>query len=227
MFKEFAFIFITIIIHEFGHLIASKKYNWNFSKIEIFPFGGCCKFDEKLNRPMKEELIILLAGPIFQIIFFTCFTILTKYGLVTYRNYLIYKNYHYTLLLFNLLPIYPLDGGRILNILISYIMPYKKSNKIIIFISSLIILILIFLYKNLNFTMVSVLLLIEIITYLKRQNYLYNRLLLERYLNEIPFKKYKIIKNKDSIYKDKKHIILYKGKYITEKEYLKERFKEK
>ena len=46
------------------------------------------------------------------------------------RNYILFKNYHYTLLCFNLLPIYPLDGGRILNCIINYLLPYKKGNKL-------------------------------------------------------------------------------------------------
>ena len=225
MFKEFSMVFLIIIIHELGHLFMAKYYKWNFDKIVIYPFGGCTKFDEKINRPMKEELLILISGPSIQIILFLIIIVLSKYGILTYRNYLLFKNYHYTLLFFNLLPIYPLDGGRIMNIIMNYFLPFKKGNKIVILISIVFIISIMFLYRNLNFTLMGVLLLSEIILYFKRQNFLYNRLLLERYMYSIKFNRVKVINNKDSMYKDRKHVILYKGKYITEKDYLSKRFR--
>lgn len=227
MFKEFGMVLLIIIIHEFGHLTAATHYKWNTGKITIYPFGGCCKFDEELNRPLKEELIILLAGPLTQITLYFIIGFLSTKGLMTYRNYSIFKTYHYTLLLFNLLPIYPLDGGRILNVITNYFFPYKKGNKIVITVSIIMIATALLLYKSLNFTMMALLMITEIILYLKRQDFLYNRMLLERYINSFNFKKVKIIKNKNNMFKDKKHVILYNNKYITEKDYLKERFKVK
>lgn len=225
MFKEFGMVLLIIIIHEFGHLSAALFFNWNTGKIVIYPFGGCCKFDENLNKSLKEELIILLCGPVFQIIFCFIMSYLTTKGIMTYRNFSIFKTYHYTLLAFNLLPIYPLDGGRILNILFYYILPFKKGNKLVIFISLFIVLIMLYLYKSVNFTLMCVLLLSELFLYFKQQDYLYNRMLLERYIGNYDFRKLKKINNKDNMYKNVRHLVLYKGKYITEKSYLKERFK--
>lgn len=205
----------------------AKHYKWNFDKIAIYPFGGCTKFNEKINKSMKEELFILLNGPFFQILLFLAIFLLQKENLINYRNYCLFKNYHYTLLFFNLLPIYPLDGGRMLNIIINYLLPFKKGNKLVILISTIMILTILFMYKSLNFTLMGILLLSELFLYLKRQNFLYNKMLLERYMTPFNFDKFKIIKNKNSMYKDKRHIILYKDKYITEKDYLNKRFKVK
>ena len=105
MFKEFAMVMLIIIVHELGHLTAAKYYKWNFDKIAIYPFGGCCRFDDKINRSLKEELIILITGPLFQIVLFFIIALLQEKGLMTYRNYTIFKTYHYILLIFNLLPI--------------------------------------------------------------------------------------------------------------------------
>ena len=225
MFKEFSMIFLIIIIHELGHLMAAKYYKWNFDKIAIYPFGGCLKFDEKVNRSLKEELFILISGPLFQIGLFFIISFFQTRGLMTYRNFIIFKTYHYTLLIFNLLPIYPLDGGRILNIIVNFIMPYKKGNRLVVIISFVIIIIMMFFYKNMNFTLMGILLTSELFLYLKRQNYLYNRMLLERYMDNLYFKKLKKINNKDSMYKGRRHLILFNNKYITEREYLKERFR--
>ena len=70
MYKDFLIIFLIIIIHEFGHLLMALLFKWNIDKISIYPYGGCVKFNEKINRPLKEELLILISGPFFQILFF-------------------------------------------------------------------------------------------------------------------------------------------------------------
>ena len=135
MFKEFGMVFFIVIIHEIGHFTAALHFKWNVDKIVIYPFGGCCKFNERVNTSSREELIILLCGPIAQITLYIIIGYLSTKGFMTYRNLLIFKAYHYTLLSFNLLPIYPLDGGRMLNIILNYLLPFKKGNKITIFIS--------------------------------------------------------------------------------------------
>ena len=183
------------------------------------------KFNEKINKPIKEEFIILISGPLMQIFFFIFIYFLLNEGLITYRNFIIFKTYHYTLLLFNLLPIYPLDGGRLLNLIMNMFFPYKKGNKLVIIISIVVLLSSLYFYSNINYIFMGILLLSELIIYLKRKNYIYNKMLHERYIYKENHKKFKIIKNKDSMYKDKRHIILYKNKYITEKDYLNQRFK--
>lgn len=200
-------------------------YKWNLDKIAVYPFGGCVKFNERLTKPLKEEFLILLSGPLAQMIFFLFVSFLEMNGLITYRNFLLFKSYHYTLLIFNLLPIYPLDGGKILNIFLNAMFPYKKGNKLVIIISFILLIGSVFLYQNINFVLMAILLLSELFIYLKRQPFLYNTLLLEKYLKNNGYKKVKIIPNKDLMYKEKRHIILYKNKYITEKDYLKQRFK--
>lgn len=220
-------ILLLVLVHECGHLAVALYFKWNSGKIVIYPFGGCCKFDEIVNRSLKEELIILFGGPFVQIVFCYIMGYLSMKGFMTYRNYLIFKNYHYTLLIFNLLPIFPLDGGRILNIILNYLLPFKKGNRIAIYVSMLFILFALFVYKSLNFTLMGLLLISELLRYLKNQDFLYNRLLLERFINNIYFDKLRIIYSKDDIYKGCRHLIFLNNKYVTERSYLRERFKVK
>lgn len=227
MYKEFIIVFLIIIIHELGHFILAKAFKWNIDKISIYPFGGCVKFNEKINKPIYQEFIILLAGPFFQIVLFIIINILFNNNIINYRNYILFRSYHNTILLFNLLPIYPLDGGKLLNLICNYLFPYKKGNKLVIYISYLLVLILIVRLKNLNLFLIGVFLISEITIYFKRQDYLYNKFLLERYLNSFKFNKLKIVKNKNDMYKEKRHVLKVKSKYYTEKEYLNKRFKEK
>ena len=226
MFKEFFMIFSLIIVHEIGHLSLGLYFKWNIKNITIYPFGGCIKFDDKINRPIKEEFLILIFGPIFQIIFFLIIYILFLNGFISYRNINIMKSYNLALLIFNLLPIYPLDGGMLVNLLLQEKISYRKSNKIAIVISFITIILALCIYKNINFLLMSILIIFELLLYIERQSYLYNKFLLERYINKIRFKKYKTINNKNNFYRDKTHVILFNNKYITEKDYLEKRYEE-
>ena len=214
-----------IIIHEFGHLLVAKLFKWKIDKIKIYIFGGCVKFNESLNKPIYEEFLILIAGPLFQMLGFLFLTLLYNEGLIFYKDYLTIKSYNYTLLSFNLLPIYPLDGGKIFNLICNYLFNYKLGNKFVIIISYILSIVILIFNKNYNLFLMIILLIIEITRYLKNQNFIYNRFLLERYLNNYSFKRYKVINNYNKMYRDKRHIIK-EDFYITEKEYLKKYFKE-
>lgn len=224
MYRDFLIIFSIIFIHELGHLFVALLYKWNLDKLVIYPFGGCVKFNEDVNRPLYQELFILISGPLMQIIYFFIIYILYRNDFITFRNFLLFKNYHYVLLIFNLLPIYPLDGGKIINVLFGYLLPYKKGNKLVIFLSLVLLFLILVFYKNFNFYSMSILIIYELIIYYKRQEYLYNKFLLERYLNNYNFEKRKIINNKNNMYRDKKHVIYVNNRYFTEREYLEKRY---
>lgn len=221
-FKDFTLITLIIIIHELGHISAAIYYKWNIEKIIILPFGGITIFNEYLNRPIKEELIIALAGPIYQIIF---------YYLVSFLNLKtsLFSSYHYTLLLFNLLPLIPLDGSKIFGLLLEKYLPYKLSNLLIIIISFLLLFTLsIVLIINRNLLMIIILffILIKLITQTKQYKYIFNKFLFERYLYNFNFKKRKKINDLkiNKMMRDKIHIFYYNNIYKTEKEVLNNKF---
>lgn len=225
LYKEFLIIFFIIIIHELGHFSAALIYNWKVKSINIYPFGGCINFSESPNKPLYQELVIMLAGPFVQMLLFFLIYFFMRMGIVSFKLYFLFKNYHYSILFFNLLPALPLDGGRLLNILMCYLRPYKKSLKYSIYFSYFIFLILIVVnHHNFNMLLLVIFLTSKVIIENRNIDYSYNMFLLDRYLNNYDFKKTKTIKDKDNIYKDHKHIIHYQDRYVTEKEYLKKRF---
>ena len=59
-----------IVFHEFGHFLTAKQFNWNIDGIYIYPLGGITKFNTDINKPIVEELLVTLMGPIFQIVLF-------------------------------------------------------------------------------------------------------------------------------------------------------------
>ena len=221
LFKDFIYITLLIFIHEIGHLIGALYYKWNIKKVVILPFGGITIFNELINKSLKEEFVILVLGPLFQILFYFILCILNiESNLIT--------NYHYGLLLFNFIPIIPLDGSKLLNIILNKIFSFKLSHIISLFIS-LIYLIYLFIrtiiIKNLILFIILIFLLIKNIKEIYLHKYLFNKFLFERYNYNLKFKKIKRIKGL-KIYKMKKDYkhLFYLNKYITENEILKDYF---
>lgn len=225
MFKDILIYLYLIITHEFGHLLMGKYFGWKTNGIYIYPYGGCTKFNIDINKSIKEEFIVLIFGPIFQSIFTFILIMFLKND--KYINMVI--SYSISLLIFNLLPIYPLDGGKLLNLFFNKVISYKKSFLLSIFSSMIIIfLIIVFSIKynlNLNFILVFIFIFTKIIEEYKKRKYYYNKFLLERYINKYNFKKLKKINNINDMMKEKRHIFKYNGQYITEKEFLKKIYK--
>lgn len=167
-------------------------------------------------------------GPIFQTIYYL---IIINY--LNNHDYQLLKMYHYSILIFNMLPIYPLDGGKLLNIILSFITSYQKSYILTIFLSFSTIFITIVLsiktnYSlSLNLYLILSLIIIRLTKAYKDRLYYYNKFKLERYLNNYHFKTLKVIPNINKMMRDKRHIIKKENEYLTEKECLKSVFKYK
>lgn len=216
-----------IIIHELGHYTLAKINNLNPQKIIIYPYGGLTKLDHLINTKISKELITALSGILFQIIYYLIITILCKNNILREYIYNIFTTYHYSILLFNILPIHPLDGSKILNLLLSKIIPYKLAYKLNILISIITIIILFKInYYKFNYTTILIITIIidNIIKYYKNINYNFNKFILERYLYKIVPNKTKKINKIDNMYKEKYHIIKQNNKYLTEKQVLNNRF---
>lgn len=188
----------------------------------MYPLGGISKFFLPLNASFFKELIILIAGPLSQL--------LASYVLIKIfpqHSNAIY-NYNLGILIFNLLPIYPLDGGKLIHLLFSTIMPFEKSLRIAIAISYLTT--TTYFFINLKTLTISVLLISIFLTYkvteeYKQIKYIYEKFILERYLNDYNFKKSKLITNYKNFYKNKRHLIIENNRYYLEKEYLEKKYK--
>ena len=224
-------IFTSIIIfHEMGHFIIAKIYNLNPQKITIYPFGGITIVDNLINTKIAKELTIAISGVLFQSFYYLIIINLYHHHIIREYIFNIFNNYHYSILFFNLLPIHPLDGSKILNLILSKILPYKLVNKLNIIISITTgIIILSINYYKFNYTTILLITVItdNLIKYYQNLNYLFNKFLLERYLYKIKLNKTKTITKIDNMYKEKYHIIKENNHYFTEKQYLNNHFQVK
>ncbi|MFV0250116.1 MAG: site-2 protease family protein [Bacilli bacterium] len=225
LFKDFIIISALTFIHEIGHITGAYLYKWKIDKVVILPFGGVTIFDENLNRPWIQEFVILILGPIFQIIFYEIIKYLNP-------NTHLLTTYHYSLLIFNFIPIIPLDGSKFLKLTLEKFLPFKLSYSIVIFFSFIIaIFILIISIIKINLTTILLLIFLfkEILNEYSKRNHRYNKFLLERYLFKLNFFKTKKIIGKkiNNLKRDYKHIFYIENKWVTEKELLKKIFDSK
>lgn len=217
-FKFISYFMLLIIVHELGHILVSLIFKWNIEKIIILPFGGLTKYNEIINRPLIEEFLIAIAGIIFQVIFY-----------ILIKDYIDYKYFgiiNYFIILFNLMPIYPLDGSKILNIFFNLITSYKNSLLLTVIISYIFIIVLSLLFFNINkiIALILIFLMLEVKKLYKERKALFNKFLLERYLGDFKFKKKKTINSVDKMKKDYRHLFYIDGKYLTENYFLKKMF---
>ena len=210
---------IIIFVHELGHFVAAKLLGFKVQSIEMYVYGGCTKLDMDINSPLLKELIILLMGPIFQVLFVCIIG-----NFIDFNNYMIFKNYSLAILVFNLLPIYPLDGGKLLLIIFSYFTSFYKSLKLTLYFSYFLFMILALgmaiTYNDFIIYLVLFFLLLNIFKEIKKAPYIYKKFLLERYLKNYDFKKLKNIKEHLAMKKDYYHFINLE----EEKSYLKKLF---
>lgn len=169
----------------------------------------------------------MIMGPVFQIIYY-----LLIFRFLTMNELELFKNYHYSILFFNLLPIYPLDGGKLLNIIINYFISFRRSFRLTIFISYMCIVTIgyFFIYKNISISfsifLIALLVICKLTNELKKERFYFNKFLLERHINDYKFPKIKVIKDLQYMSRDYKHVIFKKGKTRSEKEELSNYFRQ-
>jgi len=216
-FKGFFFFSLITVVHECGHIFTAIYYKWKIEEVILLPFGALTIFHEKINKPLKEEFMILIMGPLIQLLFVFLF----------FGNSVDIINYSNLILMFNMLPIYPLDGSKLLNIILNKITSFKKSHLITIYMSLFTI---VFLLLKTSFNLILILILlfvfVKVFEEYKNHDNIFNKFLLERYNSNFNFKKEKIIKGEklQKMKRDYRHIFYNNHKYITEREMLKKRF---
>ena len=144
-----------IVIHELGHYLSSKIFNIEVKNIIIYPYGGITRLNSVIDIDLTKELIISISGIIMQTIYYFIIYILYKNNIIRPYVFELFNKYHYSIVLFNLIPIYPLDGSKILNIIINKIFNYKLSNILLIILSIINIILILFIFKfNYSFILI-------------------------------------------------------------------------
>ena len=129
--REMLVVFVILVIHELGHFFLMKINNLSVQSITIYPYGGMIKSNMLINTNSYKVLLISLGGIFSQLILWILVFFLFKLGLINIYYFDIFNKYNLYIILFNLIPIYPLDGGRILVNILKIFYGNRKANKYI------------------------------------------------------------------------------------------------
>ena len=134
-FWEVCLLIGIIFIHEIGHAAAASFFSWRIKKIILLPFGGVAEMDEHGNRPLKEEAIVVLAGPLQHVWMIAAASVLVTFNFLSEDLYQLFIQYNLMILVFNLFPVWPLDGGKLVFLLLSLKNSFTRAHRITLVIS--------------------------------------------------------------------------------------------
>ncbi len=131
-------LFGCVLLHEFGHITAARHFGILTPDVILLPIGGVARLSRIPEEP-RQELVIALAGPAVNLVIAAVlFAGLSLAGRVPYLGleslfdqrflpWLLASNLG--LLLFNLIPAFPMDGGRVLRALLAMRLPYARATR--------------------------------------------------------------------------------------------------
>ncbi len=134
-------IFFTVFLHELGHALAAKRYHIVTRDITLLPIGGVARLERIPEKPM-EELVVAIAGPAVNIALAIMTALLLPFpsldewttalsgGVDADNFFLNFFVVNLWLAIFNLIPAFPMDGGRVLRAILSMTMQRHKATLI-------------------------------------------------------------------------------------------------
>lgn len=129
MFWLFFTYLVCLLLHEFSHYLFAKKLGYRCTKITLYPSGALLSGDTD-EFTFKDEIIISLAGPLCNILLVIICVFLWWIFPEVFNYTADFVVANLSLALFNLLPIFPLDGGRCLLAILSTKLERKSASKI-------------------------------------------------------------------------------------------------
>ncbi|MGG4451149.1 M50 family metallopeptidase [Brevibacillus porteri] len=129
-FLEVITLFIIVLIHELGHIAMARELGWTVKEVQLLPFGGVATMEDSYATDPMDEIVVALAGPFLNMVMMAASYLFWFMGIWTEEWARFFLVSNLTIALFNLLPIWPLDGGRILLAVLCWFMSYRQATMI-------------------------------------------------------------------------------------------------
>ena len=151
-------LFVCVTLHEFGHALAARRYHIHVPTITLLPIGGVASLERMPDRP-QQEFVIAIAGPLVNVVLAllllpaalalspatagaalrdlgAVLAAAQRPGVANLVNYMLAVNL--MLALFNLIPAFPMDGGRILRSILAMFMGNVAATRAAVFVGRLV-----------------------------------------------------------------------------------------
>jgi Zn-dependent protease/predicted transcriptional regulator len=136
-------LFVCVVLHEFGHALTAKRFKIKTRDITLYPIGGIASLESLPQKP-GQELLVALAGPAVNLVIAGLLWIyMLSFGPLpdwsAFRNpddqpnlYFVFNLFAANIVLgvFNLIPAFPMDGGRVLRAILAFSMDRTKATRI-------------------------------------------------------------------------------------------------
>src|ERR1700704_1889342 len=132
-------LFVCVVLHEFGHVFAARRYGIRTSDVTLLPIGGVASLERMPEKP-GQEIVVALAGPAVNLVIALVLMFLlgaqfdlsqmaqleqaqtSLIGRIAAANVMLFA--------FNLIPAFPMDGGRVLRALLAIGMGYTRATRV-------------------------------------------------------------------------------------------------
>jgi Zn-dependent protease len=143
-------VFFCVLLHEFGHALTARAFGIGTEDITLYPIGGVARLQKMSENPL-EELLIAVAGPAVNVVIAAALVLLLNFAGALSPEWLQTLPAQFLsglmmvnigLVVFNMIPAFPMDGGRVLRALLSMGVGHLTATRIAVAVSTVALLLL-------------------------------------------------------------------------------------